>query len=124
MASYVQRENAMQGTFYSLRVGPDDRSMQDVRNADKYTHPAPTAIFQTSLAGRAAATHPMLIGMDRPARVETVPMMEPSEMLLSMDGRAPVDVLQRAHYSLRGPPNGMPTKKPFDNPHHGPVFAS
>ena len=124
MASYVQRDNAMRGTFYSLRLGPDDRSMQDVRNADNYTHPAPTAVFVTPAAGRRAATHPMLIGSDGPVRAEPAELMEPSASLLAPVGKAPVEVLQRSNYNVRGPPHGMPTKKSFENPHHTPVFSS
>ena len=127
------RDAAMRGFFQTLHVGDSQEDdTEQVRSRDKYTRPAPTAIFQTPLAGKHAATHPMTIGspestaganMSTPFLSEDVPAPEPSELRLEMPGRAPIEMLQQTHYSIRAPPHGMPTRKPFPNPHAGPRFA-
>ena len=125
----TQRDAAMHGYFHTVVVGETPHDTEEVRSRDKYTRPAPTAIFQISEAGKRAATHPMPIGsmqltagasMKQPT--EAVPPMEPSHAPLFMPGRAPIETLQRTHYSIRGPPHGMPSRKSFPNPHAGPRF--
>ena len=124
------RDAAMRGFFQTLRTGVKGEETDELRTRDKYTRPAPTAVFQVSEAGKRAATRPLKIGSHEltpnatQTPVESVPLPEPAQTLMHMPGRAPIEMLQREHYSVRAPPHGMPTRKPFANPHAGPRFAS
>ena len=118
----MARDAAMQGTFYSLQVGGEKETLQEGRDRDNYTHPAPTATFLCSKAGKRAATRPMTIGQSRPVAAEDVPLMEPASAPLQQPYSVLNEQLRRDHFALRGPPHGMPTRKDFANPHHTPVF--
>ena len=116
------RDAAMQGTFYSLQVGGEKETMQEGRDRDNYTHPAPTATFLGAKAGRGAATHPQTIGAVGRVAAEDAPLMEPASAPLQQPYSVLNEQLRRDHFALRGPPHGMPTRNDFDNPHHAPVF--
>ena len=116
------RDAAMQGSFYSMHTGGEKETLQAGRDRDNYTHPACTAVFLCSKAGKKAATHPQPIGNVRPVQAEAVPLMEPSQAPLKLPYSVLNEQLRRDHFALRGPPHGMPTRKDFANPHHQPVF--
>ena len=66
MPTLPQRDEAMRGSFSTVGVGKDHRSMQDFKNHSQWERPTPTAIFATESGGYSAATDPIPVG--RPHR--------------------------------------------------------
>ncbi|MAF41644.1 MAG: hypothetical protein CL859_07275 [Cyanobium sp. ARS6] len=57
-----RRDLAMRGTFSTVVVDRDTRSMQDIKNHSQWERPAPTAIFAVASGGRSNATKRIPVG--------------------------------------------------------------